>query len=80
MRPELPVLRQTIKNKVSPARDLNGGSPLFWGDNGLFFLPVSENATCEVRIDDEVLRTLHRELDFTESRVRTGSILVPGRP
>jgi CPA1 family monovalent cation:H+ antiporter len=29
----------------------------------------------EGRIDDEVLRTLQRELDFTESRVHTGSIL-----
>ena len=31
----------------------------------------------EGRIDDEVLRTLQRELDFTESRVHTGSILAP---
>ena len=31
----------------------------------------------EGRIDDEVLRTLQRELDFTESRVHTGSILTP---
>jgi monovalent cation/hydrogen antiporter len=29
----------------------------------------------EGRIDDEVLRTLQRELDFAESRVHTGSIL-----
>jgi Na+/H+ antiporter len=29
----------------------------------------------EGRIDDEVLRTLQRELDFTESRVHTGSML-----
>ena len=31
----------------------------------------------EGRIDDEVLRTLQRELDFTESHVHTGSILTP---
>ena len=31
----------------------------------------------EGRIDDEVLRTLQRELDFAESRVHTGSILTP---
>jgi monovalent cation/hydrogen antiporter len=31
----------------------------------------------EGQIDDEVLRTLQRELDFTESRVHTGSILTP---
>jgi monovalent cation/hydrogen antiporter len=31
----------------------------------------------EGRIDDEALRTLQRELDFTESRVHTGSILAP---
>ena len=31
----------------------------------------------EGRIDDEAMRTLQRELDFTESRVHTGSILVP---
>ncbi|HTF67824.1 MAG TPA: hypothetical protein VK638_34610, partial [Edaphobacter sp.] len=29
----------------------------------------------EGRIDDEVLRTLQRELDFAESRVHTGSIM-----
>jgi monovalent cation/hydrogen antiporter len=31
----------------------------------------------EGRIDDEVLRTLQRELDFTESRVHTGSMMMP---
>lgn len=31
----------------------------------------------EGRIDDEAMRTLQRELDFTESRVHTGSILAP---
>ncbi len=31
----------------------------------------------EGRIDDEAMRTLQRELDFTESRVHTGSILLP---
>jgi CPA1 family monovalent cation:H+ antiporter len=30
----------------------------------------------EGRIDDEVLRTLLRELDFAESRVHTGSIIM----
>src|ERR1700677_975116 len=29
----------------------------------------------EERIDDEVLRTLQRELDFSESRVHTGSMM-----
>ena len=29
----------------------------------------------EGQIDDEVLRTLQRELDFAESRVHTGSLL-----
>jgi CPA1 family monovalent cation:H+ antiporter len=29
----------------------------------------------EGRIDDEVLRTLQRELDFAESRVHTGSMM-----
>jgi CPA1 family monovalent cation:H+ antiporter len=31
----------------------------------------------EGRIDDEVLRTLLRELDFSESRVHTGSMMMP---
>jgi CPA1 family monovalent cation:H+ antiporter len=31
----------------------------------------------EGRIDDEVLRTLQRELDFAESRVHTGSMMTP---
>ena len=30
----------------------------------------------EGRIDDEVLRTLQRELDFAESRVHTGSMML----
>lgn len=30
----------------------------------------------EDRIDDEVLRTLQRELDFTESRVHLGSLML----
>jgi CPA1 family monovalent cation:H+ antiporter len=30
----------------------------------------------EGRIDDEVLRILQRELDFAESRVHTGSIMM----
>ena len=30
----------------------------------------------EARIDDEVLRTLQRELDFAESRVHTGSMML----
>ena len=31
----------------------------------------------EGQIDDEVLRTLQRELDFEESRVHTGSVMLP---
>jgi CPA1 family monovalent cation:H+ antiporter len=31
----------------------------------------------EGRIDDGVLRTLQRELDFAESRVHTGSMMTP---
>jgi len=31
----------------------------------------------EERIDDDVLRTLQRELDFAKSRVRAGSMMLP---
>jgi monovalent cation/hydrogen antiporter len=51
-----------------------------WSDAILAALQVEREVLIELRnegrIDDEVLRTLQRELDFAESRVHTGSMML----